>query len=82
MRLGLVGVAVSAALVAWPVASWAHDHDVSTSAGHLAEDAAPHDAAAESQLMERTRAATVQDARAAAAAVVARRAVAAAGARS
>ena len=43
MRLGLVGVAVSAALVAWPVASWAHDHDVSTSAGHLAEDAAPLD---------------------------------------
>ena len=69
MRLGLVGVAVSAALVAWPVASWAHD-DVSTSAGHHAEDAAPHDAAVESQLMERTRAATMQDARAAAVAVV------------
>ena len=68
MRLGLVGVAVSAALVAWPVASWAHD--VSTSAGHLAEDGAPHDAALESQLMQRTRAATAQDAAAAAAAVV------------
>ena len=68
MRLGLVGLAVSAALAAWPAAAFAHD--VSTSAGHLAEDAAPHDAAVESQLTEHTRTATAQDARAAAAAVV------------
>src|SRR4051794_21678727 len=68
MRLGMAGLAVSVALAAWPAAGFAHD--VSTSAGHEAEDAAPHDAAVESQLTEHTRTATAQDARAAAAAVV------------
>jgi hypothetical protein len=66
--MGLVGLAVSAALAAWPAAAF--PHDVSTSAGHLAEDAAPHDAAVESLLTKNTRTATAQDARAAAAAVV------------
>ena len=40
-----------------------------TDAEHIAEDTAPHDAAAEAQLARRTRAATAADARAAAAAV-------------
>ena len=65
--LVVIGLALFAS-AAWPAAALAHD--VSTSAGHLAEDAAPHDAAVESQLTERTRTATAQDARAAAAAVV------------
>src|SRR3954452_1568619 len=65
MRLGMAGLAVSVALAAWPAAGFAHD--VSTSAGHEAEDAAPHDAAVESQLTEHTRTATAPDARAAAA---------------
>jgi chitodextrinase len=70
MRLGWIGLAVSVAIAASvPAVALGHG-DVSTNAGHLKEDSAPHGAAEESDLTLHTRAATAPDARAAAAAVV------------
>jgi hypothetical protein len=68
MRMGLVGLAVSVAVAAWPAMALAHD--VGTGPGHSAEDAVVHDAAQEARLTKHTRAATASDAQAAAAAAV------------
>jgi glucose/arabinose dehydrogenase/PKD repeat protein/chitodextrinase len=68
MRVGRLTIAVSVVVVAFPAAALGHGR-ASTHAEHRAEDAAPHNAAAEPQLMKHTRAVTALDAQAAAAAV-------------
>jgi hypothetical protein len=67
MRVARIGLAVCLAVAASaPGVAFGHGN-VSTDAEHVAEDTAVHSAAAEAQLMQRTRAATATDARAAAA---------------
>ncbi len=69
MRVGWLTVGASVLVVAsLPAAALGHGR-AGTHAEHRAEDAAPHNVAAEPQLMKHTRAATALDAQAAAAAV-------------
>ena len=69
MRVGWLTVGASVLVVAsLPAAALGHGR-AGTHAEHRAEDAAPHNVAAEPQLMKHTRAATAADALAAAAAV-------------
>src|SRR5689334_2186232 len=67
-RIGVVLVVSLAVAAAAAPATQAHD-GVETAAGHAAEDAVIHSAAQERRLVERTRAITAPDVRAAAAAV-------------